>query len=196
MEKLLDTYLKMHGVNRNRVAVQTNVATTTLVRASTKPALEINSHVLAAVGQTIGKTPGQVLDDLIALQSDEDVNRSKTKVIPYYVSKAEDFFTMVGAPNADPIPLARWAQTAEKFQFAIVTSRGKVVGFGKYVSAQDELKVPYVDKKTAKKFNLTAEIMDMALVEIKSKIGEPVVAAKESEFHGQSSHMARTKQTN
>lgn len=101
---------------------------------------------------------------------------------------------MAGAPKANPLPVAEWAQNAEPMQFALVTSDGSVVGHGQYFEGQGGYKVPHVDDETVAKYGLGQSILDMSLGELSGKLGTTVIAAKESEFHGQSSHNARTKQ--
>lgn len=194
MEKLLDTYLESKDLTRYKVSKETGISPTILQRAADKAALSINSRVLQAVGKALNKTPGQVLDDLIELEKLDELD-SKGIISPYYISKAEDFFTMSGASKANPLELAKWAQTAEPMHFAIITNAGKVVGHGQYFDSKDDLKVPYVDQSTVKKYDLDHEILDMALAEISAKIGTQVIAAKESEFRGKASHKARTSQS-
>lgn len=191
MENLLDKYLEAQGLTRYKVAKDTGVSKSTLARAADKDADHISLRIIRAISSLTTKTPGQVLDGLINLEGD---NRMSEKVIikPYYISKAEDFFTMVGAPNANPIPLAEWAQTAEPMQVALVTSDGSVVGHGAYYKVPNtDLSVPRVDANTVKKYGLDMNLLDMGLAAISSKLNKKVVVAKESEFHGQESHTAR-----
>ncbi|WP_179395068.1 hypothetical protein [Lacticaseibacillus absianus] len=99
-----------------------------------------------------------------------------------YITKAEDFYRSVSAPDADPKPLAEWAETANPTHFAIVTASGAVVGEALYRGRRDR-RVAYVDKATAKKYGVIHEVLDMAMGDISKVIGEPVVAAKASLFN-------------
>lgn len=71
----LQKYLDQSGVTRYQVAKQTGIANTTLANAvkETKPLSGQTVKVIRAVAEALGKTPGQVLDDLIQL----DDNTSK-----------------------------------------------------------------------------------------------------------------------
>ncbi|MFB9770082.1 hypothetical protein [Lactiplantibacillus modestisalitolerans] len=73
MEKLLDTYLSKMNLNRNRVSVVSGVQATTLQRANDKDAFSINSKVLWALSLATGKTAGQVLDDLVKIEEENNM---------------------------------------------------------------------------------------------------------------------------
>ena len=64
----LQEYLDQNDVTR----YQTGIANTTLANAvkETKPLSGQTVKVISAVAQTLGKTPGQVLDNLIELDED------------------------------------------------------------------------------------------------------------------------------
>ena len=64
---ILDDYLKAHGTTRYRVTEASGVATSTLVHANkrAKDASGISTRVVMAIGKTIAKSPGTVLDELI-----------------------------------------------------------------------------------------------------------------------------------
>ena len=68
----LQEYLDQNDVTRYQVAKQTGIANTTLANAvkETKPLSGHTVKVISAVAQTLGKTPGQVLDNLIELDED------------------------------------------------------------------------------------------------------------------------------
>lgn len=79
MEKLLDSYLKLNNTNRNRIVKATGINPRTLQRAVDKwpdgrnrEAADINPRVMVAVSAVLKKTPGQVFDDLIALERSND----------------------------------------------------------------------------------------------------------------------------
>lgn len=71
----LQEYLDQNNITRYQVAKQTGIANTTLANAvkETKPLSGQTVKVIRAVAEALGKTPGQVLDDLIQL----DDNTSK-----------------------------------------------------------------------------------------------------------------------
>ncbi|WP_304057699.1 hypothetical protein [Levilactobacillus namurensis] len=73
MKNLLGTYLKSNGLTRNKVGRTTPISATTVQRSSDKDALTINPRVLWAISLLIDKTPGQVLDDLIKLEEENDM---------------------------------------------------------------------------------------------------------------------------
>lgn len=66
---VLQKYLDQNQITRYQVAKKTGIANTTLANAvkDTKPLSGQTVKVISAVAQALGKTPGQVLDDLIAL---------------------------------------------------------------------------------------------------------------------------------
>lgn len=72
---VLQKYLDQNKMTRYQVAKKTGIANTTLANAvkDTKPLSGQTVKVISAVAQALGKTPGQVLDDLIAL--DKVVNK-------------------------------------------------------------------------------------------------------------------------
>lgn len=72
---VLQKYLDQNKMTRYQVAKKTGIANTTLANAvkDTKPLSGQTVKVISAVAQALAKTPGQVLDDLIAL--DKVVNK-------------------------------------------------------------------------------------------------------------------------
>lgn len=72
---VLQKYLDQNKITRYQVAKKTGIANTTLANAvkDTKPLSGQTVKVISAVAQALAKTPGQVLDDLIAL--DKVVNK-------------------------------------------------------------------------------------------------------------------------
>lgn len=66
---VLQKYLDQNKITRYQVAKKTGIANTTLANAvkDTKPLSGQTVKVISAVAQALDKTPGQVLDDLIAL---------------------------------------------------------------------------------------------------------------------------------
>lgn len=66
---VLQKYLDQNKITRYQVAKKTGIANTTLANAvkDTKPLSGQTVKVISAVAQALGKTPGQVLDDLIDL---------------------------------------------------------------------------------------------------------------------------------
>ena len=66
---VLQKYLDQNKITRYQVAKKTGIANTTLANAvkDTKPLSGQTVKVISAVAQALYKTPGQVLDDLIAL---------------------------------------------------------------------------------------------------------------------------------
>lgn len=66
---VLQKYLDQNKITRYQVAKKTGIANTTLANAvkDTKSLSGQTVKVISAVAQALDKTPGQVLDDLIAL---------------------------------------------------------------------------------------------------------------------------------
>lgn len=66
---VLQKYLDQNKITRYQIAKKTGIANTTLANAvkDTKPLSGQTVKVISAVAQALDKTPGQVLDDLIAL---------------------------------------------------------------------------------------------------------------------------------
>ncbi|VDG31429.1 hypothetical protein [Lactobacillus delbrueckii subsp. bulgaricus] [Lactiplantibacillus mudanjiangensis] len=88
MEKLLDVYLKNNGVNRSNVARAGQTNLTTIQRSAipfsdgtNRNADDINPRVVFAVAETLHKTPGQVLDELIELEMKNDMTTDETKLL-------------------------------------------------------------------------------------------------------------------
>lgn len=71
---VLQKYLDQNKITRYQVAKKTGIANTTLANAvkDTKPLSGQTVKVISAVAQALGKTPGQVLDDLINLENSEE----------------------------------------------------------------------------------------------------------------------------
>ena len=70
MKNILQQYLDQHNVTRYQVYKATGIAQTTLYNAvaPTKPLSGQTVKVISAVAKTLGKTPGEVLDELIELE--------------------------------------------------------------------------------------------------------------------------------
>lgn len=88
MEKLLDTYLKRNNSNRSKIARESGINLTTIKRSadpntdgSGKSATDINPRVMSAIAQAFKKTPGQVYDELIELESENDMTTEETKLL-------------------------------------------------------------------------------------------------------------------
>ena len=93
---------------------------------------------------------------------------------PYYVRKTQIQFERMGAPGADPMPVAEWAENAAGDQFALVTADGRIVGHGRNVELPPGMNALYVDRETCKKYGLTATIVDLACAELTRILGEEV----------------------
>jgi len=70
---ILDDYLSANGTTRYQVTKIGKVANSTLVHANerAKDATGISTRILIAIGKTIGKSPGNVLDELIAADTEK-----------------------------------------------------------------------------------------------------------------------------
>ena len=65
---LLDTYLEQNGATRYSVAKANAITPSKLQRAAAHTSVDgITTRVIMYVAQALGKTPGNVLDELIAL---------------------------------------------------------------------------------------------------------------------------------
>ncbi|OXN01503.1 hypothetical protein [Bifidobacterium vansinderenii] len=110
---------------------------------------------------------------------------------PYYISKAEDVFGLMKFDDdADPMPLAAWAQGAERYEIVFCTSDGHIVGHGRYyhTMAGD---VAYADDETTKRYRLIANEAGGARYQIGRQIGRPVVVVGASRFSGPATHRAQ-----
>jgi hypothetical protein len=75
---LLDTYLDHAGTTRYQVAKANGVTPSKLQRASTYETIDgITTRVILYVAKALGKTPGTVLDEMIALESQTGVEMGK-----------------------------------------------------------------------------------------------------------------------
>lgn len=104
---------------------------------------------------------------------------------PFYISKAKKVLAGLSVPDADPLPLAEWAQDAAMEQIAIITAGGEIVGHATYqtVPTADDTAVAYIDKETASRYDLPGKlVLDLAVAKIGFKLGKPVVYVKRSLF--------------
>lgn len=70
MESLLDTYLEQNGATRYSVAKANGTTPSKLQRAAAYTTADgITTRVIIYVANALGKTPGTVLDELIALEN-------------------------------------------------------------------------------------------------------------------------------
>lgn len=65
---MIDDFLKQFNLTRYQVAKISGVGASTLAMANDKPINSLSVRVLQALAMATGKTPGQVLDDLIKQQ--------------------------------------------------------------------------------------------------------------------------------
>lgn len=65
---LIDTYLQRHGLKRYDVHKQSGLSNQLLSQNRNKRANELSVKVIEAIAQTVYKTPGEVLNELLALQ--------------------------------------------------------------------------------------------------------------------------------
>lgn len=81
MTKLIDEFLKQHGSNRYQVAKISGIGETTLAGANNSPLNNITVKTLQALGMATGMDAGDVLNELISLESDPVI--SFIQVHPY-----------------------------------------------------------------------------------------------------------------
>lgn len=73
MESLYDKYLQRNGVTRYKVAKMSGVYISTLQRvAKSNEINNISVRILRATAETLGKTPGQVLDEMLNMEEDSN----------------------------------------------------------------------------------------------------------------------------
>ena len=107
---------------------------------------------------------------------------------PYYLSKAEDVLAeQCFDPDADPTPLAAWAQDAAGDTFAYATSDGTIVGTGAYRQGR-LFAVGHADEATVARYGLTEREAGLARGHIAAILHRPVVLVKASRFAGPASH--------
>lgn len=71
---MIDDFLKQFNLTRYQVAKISGVRASTLAMANDKPINSLSVRVLQALAMATGKTPGQVLDDLIKQQGNPIIN--------------------------------------------------------------------------------------------------------------------------
>lgn len=76
MKNILQQYLDQNNVTRYQIYKATGLAQTTLFNAvaPTKPLSGQTVKVISAVAEALGKTPGEVLDELIDLEKESHSN--------------------------------------------------------------------------------------------------------------------------
>jgi len=70
MAKLIDEFLKKHGSNRYQVAKISGMGEGTLAGANNAPLNNVTVKTLQSLGMATGMSAGDVLNELIALESD------------------------------------------------------------------------------------------------------------------------------
>lgn len=78
---VIDKYLEQHNIKRGRVARLTGIGPTTLQRATEVSATDINPRAMVAIAQALKKTPGQVFDELIDTEMENDMTVEETKLL-------------------------------------------------------------------------------------------------------------------
>lgn len=68
---LIDTYLQKNNLKRYDVSKLTGISQQVLSNSRNKSALELPVKVVNAIAQSVNKTPGFVLDELIALENED-----------------------------------------------------------------------------------------------------------------------------
>lgn len=102
MEKLLDAYLKSNDINRSKVAKVGQINLTTIQRSAipfsdgtVRNADDINPRVIFAVAETLHKTPGQVLDEIIEMEMQKDMTTEEAKLLLINVLDGTDATALV-----------------------------------------------------------------------------------------------------
>lgn len=81
MKKLLDTYLESIDLTRYQVGKATGISPTTLQRSSDKDAFTINPRILWGISMMTDKTPGQVLDEIIKIEEENDMTTDEIQLL-------------------------------------------------------------------------------------------------------------------
>lgn len=95
MEKLLDMYLEKNGLTRYQLSKQTHIGSTTLQRASDKDALMINPRVFGAISMVTDKTPGQVFDEIIKMEMENDMTTDEMVLLLNHTFNKAEINTVV-----------------------------------------------------------------------------------------------------
>lgn len=107
-------------------------------------------------------------------------------IAPYYLKKSEDVLRdMRFDGDADPRPLAEWAQDAAGDEFVFAVSDGAVVGHGRLVR-EGFVVTARADRDTIARYGLLCGEAGMACGELAGVLGRPVVIVKASRFSGPS----------
>lgn len=99
--KVLDTYLEKHGLTRYQISKRTGIGATTLQRSADMCATDINSRVMVAIAQALKKTPGQVFDELIELEMENDMTAEETKLLLIQTLDDADATALVTTDDMD-----------------------------------------------------------------------------------------------
>lgn len=93
--KTLDSYLNKFELTRYRLAKLAHLDQKTLQRASEQEATRMNSNVVLAIAETLHKMPGQVLDELIEMEMENDMTDEETKLLLINVLDEADATALV-----------------------------------------------------------------------------------------------------
>lgn len=93
--KPLDSYLNSFELTRYRLAKMTGIEPKTLQRASEQEATRINSNVVLAIAEALHKMPGQVLDELIEMEMENDMTTEEAKLLLINVLDEADATALV-----------------------------------------------------------------------------------------------------
>ena len=72
---LLDNYLSKHNVTRYQLEQVSGIRQSTWNNAKDKSITSYSVRLIMGIANTIGKSSGQVLDELIQLELDEEQNK-------------------------------------------------------------------------------------------------------------------------
>lgn len=103
-----------------------------------------------------------------------------TIVHPYYVAESRRLLKELAvSPDADPLPLAEWAQIAPSDHLVFITRDGRIVARGHYTPGVLDAAYMNWDEDTLPGAGLQASIAARMLTE---HLGQPVIMVKRDQL--------------
>ncbi|HHT20083.1 MAG TPA: hypothetical protein GXZ74_01430 [Tissierellia bacterium] len=100
---LIDTYLQSFDLKRYDVAKRSGISQQVLSNARNKPALQLPMSVVSAIAKSVAKTPGAVLDELIALENEGRTYMAKDYERLLIGLENQEEYIIISGPFVDEI---------------------------------------------------------------------------------------------
>lgn len=119
----------------------------------------------------------------------DPIDGQETVTHPYYVEKARKAMREAGGDPDRSAKLAAWAQEAKRRDKpphgCVIDTDGEILA--ETVHTSGPVGATYIDNAGTKKYNLFANVLDLALPVISTQIGNNVMYIRMSQFTGPSS---------